>query len=165
MQPFREKTRKDREGDGLMHLLRMSNADKHRLLYTGAVHTGRIEELYFAPKGYVRILKRRLPNPGGRVERGAEIARVRLDYLKPPDQEIGVHFKAAAQIGFSEPEKPWVATILDLYKILNRLLEVCADLERFMEPEEMWFRGLRLSLGADPFGLPMRKTSQSQPKP
>jgi len=156
MQPFRERTPKTRERDGLMHLLRMSNADKHRLLHTGAVHTGRIERLEFKPTGYVRILKRRTPNPGGRVERGAEIARVRLQWLREPDREIGVHFKQAAQVAFSEPGKPWIATVADLYKIINRVLEVGAHLERFLEPEELWFRGLRLHLGADPLGLPMR---------
>jgi hypothetical protein len=161
MQPFREGTAKARKNDALMHLLRMSNADKHRILHIGAVHTGRLEYLYFAPRGYVKILKRRSGGPGRRVESGAEVARVKVEWLRDPDRKIGVHFKALAQISFCEPGKVLVSTVNDLYRIVNRVVEVWADLERFVVPEVLWFRSLRVSLGADPFSIPITPPQRS----
>jgi hypothetical protein len=139
-QPLRHTKHQERQNDPLMHLLRMSNADKHRTLHSAALHTGQLQNLEFLPAGYVQIQKVKTPPTGGRIELGAEIARVKLKELKPADQEVGVRFMTPAQVVFFTPGGAWHTTVTDLFGIMNTLLKIGADLEVFIGTQERQFR-------------------------
>jgi hypothetical protein len=132
MQPFRKKSRSARQNHALMHLLRLSNADKHRSLHVGAIHTGKLAHLRIEPRGYGRILKKRVAPAGRPVKSGEEIARLQVEWLREPDAEAGFAFGFPVQIAFGEEGKPASITFATLFNILNRVVEVRADLEPYL---------------------------------
>jgi hypothetical protein len=125
LQPFRHKRDKARKADPLMSLLRMSNADKHRRLYAAAIATGKITNLRFDPPGYVRILKKRIPPGGQAAKRGAEIARVKIEWMREHDTEVGARYNSPVQIAFGEhgQDRP-TFTMAVLFDILNAVDKV-----------------------------------------
>jgi hypothetical protein len=143
-QPLRHRTANARQNDPLMHLLRMSNTDKHRTIHVAAVHRGRVQRLRFVPRGYVRIVERRVPPAMGLVEKGAELVRMRVEDLQPspPEVEVGVAYQVPAKLTFAAPGDTRLVTLDDLFAMLNAVRKIGEDLEVHVELAGSHFRDL-----------------------
>ena len=146
-QPLRHRNQKARQNDPLMQLLRMCNADKHRHLHAAAFHTGKVQKVWAEPEGLVEIWRFQAAAIEGPVEGDREIARVKVRPVPqavPADPQTQIYFGyvRAVDIAFSEPGKPWVATMDDLFGIINSIMGVGRRLESKVEPESTWFRDL-----------------------
>lgn len=148
-QPFRHPTANTRKNDPLMHLLRMSNTDKHRQIHISAVHSGKVRGLHFEPPGYVRIKAKRSPPAMGRVETGAVIVRMRVEEVAPipEDVEVGVKYQVPAKVAFSEPGDTGIVTVDDMFEILNAVLVIGQELEVHLEPAGYHLHDLADALG------------------
>jgi hypothetical protein len=143
-QPFNENTVKAREGHPLMNLLRMSNTDKHRQIHISAIHSGKVQGLHFLPSGYIRVKQKRSPPAMERVEKGAVIARVRVEEIQPipADLEVGVKYKIPAKLAFTEPGDTRIVTLDDLFEVLNAILRIGEDLEVCLDPPQAHLKDL-----------------------
>lgn len=148
-QPLRHRNPKVRLKDPLMHLLRMSNADKHRRLHVAAFHAGAVQKVWAEPEGIVDVYRTKFaPLKDGPVEADREIARVKVrpcsDAVGRFDPETMIYFgyQRTTQIVFSGPGEPWKAALDDLFGIINSIMRVGRRLERHTKSGSTWFEDL-----------------------
>jgi hypothetical protein len=107
VQPYQLKTNKQRLTHPLMHLLRMSNVDKHRTLHSTAFTARAPEYVRYEPAGYMAISKKQFRKPGTVIQKNAEIGRVkrRVIQVPPPGTQVQLRIRGVAELLFNEPGK------------------------------------------------------------
>jgi len=147
-QPLRHRSDNARKSDPLMHLLRMSNADKHRTLHVAAIYTGRVLKVWAVPEGIVDILRVKPAAISGPIEGEREVARIKVRVVPGADPDANVYFgyQRLAQITFSGPGETRTATLEDLFGIINSIMEIGDRLEGHTGSKSTWFADLRRRL-------------------
>ncbi len=145
-QPLRHGSDKARKTDPLMHLLLMSNKDKHRRLHVGVLESGKVLDISIEPEGVLEILRfKPAAITGNRpMEGNREVARVQVRVLPggDPDTEIYFRFNRASEVTFSLPGETRKATFWDLFGIINSIMRIGRRLEQHVEPPSTWFDDL-----------------------
>lgn len=144
-QPLRHGSDKSRKNDPLMHLLRMSNTDKHRRLHIAAIETGKVLKVWAKPEGVVEIYRFQAAPIDGPVKNDTEVARVKARRIpgSDPDTDVYFQFRREAQILFREPgETRKKATLHDLFGIINSIMKIGCRLESHVQARSTWFTDL-----------------------
>lgn len=143
-QPLRHKTDKLRKNDDLMHLLRMSNTDKHRRLHISAIETGKVLKVWAEPEGLVEIYRLKAAPVSGGVKSDSEVARVKVRPIVGADPNADVYFgfQRPAEIAFSVPGETRKATMDNLFGIINSIMRIGCRLETYVSPSASWFSEL-----------------------
>lgn len=129
-QPYQLTANKKRISHPLMKLLRMSNVDKHQSLHSSVIYARPPTLVSYEPAGYLKATKREWARPGSECKAGAKIGRVKRRTIRraPPGTQMQMRVGGAAEMVFSEPGKPRIASVDDLGEMILAARSVIADL-------------------------------------